>query len=45
MAFIGPLAEESLKKFQIEMSFLGTTGISKQGNFSAQNTIPLDGDK
>jgi DeoR/GlpR family transcriptional regulator of sugar metabolism len=38
-AFIGPVAEEALRFFQIETCFLGTTGISPEGLFSSQNTI------
>jgi DeoR/GlpR family transcriptional regulator of sugar metabolism len=38
-SFIGPIAEGILKNFQIETCFLGTSGISKDGNFSSQNLI------
>ncbi|TVR52595.1 MAG: DeoR/GlpR transcriptional regulator [Spirochaetaceae bacterium] len=38
-SFIGPIASEALKSFQIETCFLGTTGLSRRGVFSAQNII------
>ena len=38
-SFIGPLAVEGLKNFQIETCFLGSTGFSAEGFFSSQNTI------
>jgi DeoR/GlpR family transcriptional regulator of sugar metabolism len=38
-SFIGPIAEETIKNFQIETCFLGTSGISKDGVFSSQNII------
>ena len=36
-SFIGSMAINSLKNFQISTCFLGTSGISKEGNFSSQN--------
>ena len=38
-SFLGPLPIESLKNFQIETCFLGTTGILSRGIFSAQNIM------
>jgi DeoR/GlpR family transcriptional regulator of sugar metabolism len=38
-SFIGPVAESSLRNFQIETCFLGASGISKDGAFSSQNLI------
>lgn len=38
-SFIGPMAEENLKGFQLETGFLGATGFSPDGLFSAQNII------
>ena len=38
-SFIGPIAEMSMKNFQIETCFLGASGISKEGVFSSQNLI------
>ncbi|HUX52214.1 MAG TPA: DeoR/GlpR family DNA-binding transcription regulator [Spirochaetia bacterium] len=38
-SFIGPVAQETLTGFNIETAFLGTTGISKAGDFSSQNLI------
>ncbi len=38
-SFIGPIAVESLRSFRIETCFLGTTGFSERGLFSAQNII------
>ncbi|MCG8573081.1 MAG: hypothetical protein MJB14_23355, partial [Spirochaetes bacterium] len=38
-SFIGPLAMDALKKFQISTCFIGTSGISADGVFSSQNTI------
>ena len=38
-SFIGPLAVQALRNFQIETCFLGTTGISAEGRFSSQNII------
>ncbi|HDQ15236.1 MAG TPA: DeoR/GlpR transcriptional regulator [Sediminispirochaeta sp.] len=38
-SFIGPMAEENLKNFQLETCFLGTTGVSAEGIFSSQNVI------
>jgi DeoR/GlpR family transcriptional regulator of sugar metabolism len=41
-SFIGPIAINSIKNFQISTCFLGTSGISKEGNFSSQNTIEAE---
>ena len=41
-SFIGPIAINSLKNFQISTCFLGTSGISREGNFSSQNTIEAE---
>lgn len=38
-SFLGPITIESLKNFQIETCFLGTTGILSRGIFSAQNIM------
>lgn len=38
-SFLGPITIESLKNFQIETCFLGTTGILSRGTFSAQNIM------
>ncbi|MFP4268675.1 MAG: DeoR/GlpR family DNA-binding transcription regulator [Spirochaetaceae bacterium] len=38
-SFIGPTAEENLEDFQLETCFLGATGFSREGLFSAQNVI------
>ena len=38
-SFIGPIALDTIENFQIEIAFLGTTGFSKEGFFSAQNTL------
>jgi DeoR/GlpR family transcriptional regulator of sugar metabolism len=38
-SFIGPVAEENLKLFNIGTAFLGTTGFSREGDFSSQNLI------
>ena len=38
-SFIGPMAEENIRRFQIETCFIGTTGISKDGSFSSQNVF------
>jgi len=38
-SFIGPLAVQALRNFQIETCFLGATGISGDGRFSSQNLI------
>ena len=38
-SFIGPMAEENVRRFQIETCFVGATGISKNLSFSAQNEI------
>ena len=41
-SFIGPVAIEALGSFQIGTCFVGVTGISRDGKFSAQNTIEAD---
>jgi len=38
-SFIGPMAEDNLKNFQIESAFLGATAFSSEGLFLAQNII------
>ncbi len=38
-SFIGPLAVQALRNFQIGTCFLGATGISRDGRFSSQNLI------
>ncbi len=38
-SFIGPAALETIRGVQIETCFLGTTGFSRRGVFSSQNTI------
>ena len=38
-SFIGPLAVEGLKQFQIQTCFIGTAGFSSKGIFSSQNII------
>ncbi|NOY09337.1 MAG: DeoR/GlpR transcriptional regulator [Spirochaetes bacterium] len=38
-SFIGPAAIETIGNFQIETCFLGTTGFSKDGIFTAQNIL------
>jgi DeoR/GlpR family transcriptional regulator of sugar metabolism len=38
-SFIGPIAEKTVRNFQIKTCFIGTSGISVDGNFSSQNTI------
>jgi DeoR/GlpR family transcriptional regulator of sugar metabolism len=38
-SFIGPLAVQALRNFQIETCFLGATGVSADGKFSSQNLI------
>jgi DeoR/GlpR family transcriptional regulator of sugar metabolism len=38
-SFIGPVALDALESFQIGTAFVGATGISRDGKFSAQNTI------
>ncbi len=38
-SFIGPTALASLKNFQIDTCFLGTTGFTAEGIFSAQSTL------
>ena len=41
-SFIGPAAIESLSGYQIDIAFLGTTGFSHTGEFSAQNLIEAE---
>jgi DeoR family transcriptional regulator, aga operon transcriptional repressor len=38
-SFLGPLALENIKGFQIETCFVGATGISGRGVFSSQNIL------
>ncbi|WP_455382700.1 DeoR/GlpR family DNA-binding transcription regulator [Salinispira pacifica] len=38
-SFIGPTALESLANYQFDAAFVGTTGFSRTGEFSAQNLI------
>ncbi len=38
-SFLGPAAEEMIRSFRIETCFIGATGISKDGAFSAQNVF------
>jgi DeoR/GlpR family transcriptional regulator of sugar metabolism len=38
-SFLGPLALENVKGFQIETCFIGATGISGRGVFSSQNIL------
>jgi DeoR/GlpR family transcriptional regulator of sugar metabolism len=38
-SFIGPGALETIRSIQIETCFMGTTGFSGEGIFSAQNAI------
>lgn len=38
-SFIGPVAMEGVKNFHIETCFVGTSGISNEALFSAQNSI------
>jgi DeoR/GlpR family transcriptional regulator of sugar metabolism len=38
-SFIGPLAVENLKHFQIQTCFIGAAGFSAKGIFSSQNMI------
>ncbi|HUX12668.1 MAG TPA: DeoR/GlpR family DNA-binding transcription regulator [Spirochaetia bacterium] len=38
-SFIGPAAIEALASYHIDEAFLGTTGFSRDGDFSAQNLI------
>ena len=41
-SFIGSIAINSLKSFQISTCFMGASGISKKGNFSSQNIIEAE---
>lgn len=38
-SFVGPLALENVKEFQIETCFVGATGVSDRGVFSSQNIL------
>lgn len=38
-SFIGPPAAETVRRFNLDRAFLGTSGISIDGVFSSQNTI------
>ncbi len=38
-SFVGPLALENVKEFQIETCFVGATGVSGRGVFSSQNIL------
>ncbi|MBT3274808.1 MAG: DeoR/GlpR transcriptional regulator [Spirochaetales bacterium] len=38
-SFLGPIAEENVRRFQIETCFIGVTGISEDGAFSSQNVF------
>ncbi len=38
-SFLGPAAEDTIRSFRIETCFIGATGISKDGAFSAQNVF------
>ena len=38
-SFIGPMAEDNLKHFQLEIAFVGATAFSSEGLFLSQNTI------
>lgn len=38
-SFIGPIAEEMIRRMNFDHAFLGTTGLSWSGRFSSQNTI------
>lgn len=38
-SFLGPLAIENLRNFQIQTCFVGATGISSRGIFSSQNIL------
>jgi DeoR family fructose operon transcriptional repressor len=41
-SFIGPWAQRTLEMVQLDRAFLGATGISRDGRFSAQNSIESD---
>ena len=38
-SFLGSIAMENIRNFQIETCFIGATGISREGKFSSQNII------
>ena len=38
-SLIGPLAVEGIRRFHLDRAFLGTSGLTKDGVFSAQNAI------
>ena len=38
-SFIGPIAEAALERMQIDLAFLGATGVGEEGRFSSQNSI------
>lgn len=38
-SFIGPWAEDNLRRIHLDHAFLGATGITPDGRFSAQNSI------
>lgn len=38
-SFIGPWAEENLRRVHLDHAFMGATGISRDGRFSARNSI------
>jgi len=38
-SYIGPLAVEAIRRFHFDRAFLGTSGLSTDGVFSAQNAI------
>lgn len=38
-SFIGPWAEENLRRVHVDRAFLGTSGIDGEGRFAAQNSI------
>ena len=38
-SFLGPIAEENVRRFQIETCFIGTTGISDDGAMASQNVF------
>lgn len=38
-SFIGPIAEDAIKQMQFDIAFIGSTGISSEGDFLTHNTI------
>ncbi|MCG8478073.1 MAG: hypothetical protein MI724_03185, partial [Spirochaetales bacterium] len=38
-SFIGPWADNAIRSVQVDHAFLGATGVSHSGRFSAQNNI------